>query len=151
MAQQAAITVFDGAGTPVSHTLQPIDNKVLKDGTRYVLWREYIASLPTEACIYAELRQRVLPSGVTETRFRVVTPVMESVSGQNAAGYTAAPKVAYFESDEYVKYSHPRSTGSVRQVNAQLLRNALSNVSTSVAAVAAGVIYDAVIPQVMPS
>lgn len=151
MAQQANITVFDGAATPVSHTLIAIDNKVLKDGTRYALWREYNASLPTEACVYLEQKQRTLPSGVVETRTRVYTPVMESVSGQNAAGYTAAPKVAYEESDEWVKYSHPRSTGTVRNINSQMLRNLMNNVSTSVTPIAAGVGYDAMITQVMPS
>lgn len=151
MATQASITVFDGATTPVSHTLAPIDNKVLKDGTRYALWREYIASVPTEACTYVEQRQRVLPNGITETRTRVVTPVMESISGVNASGYTAAPKLAYYESDEHVKFSHSRSTGAIRLVNLQLLRNLMSNVSVTTPAVTAGIVYDASVVQVMPS
>lgn len=151
MANQANIIVFDGATPPVSHTLIPIDNKVLKDGTRYVLWREYNASLPTEACTYVEQRQRTLPNGIVETRTRCVTPVMESISGQNAAGYTAAPKLAYYESDEHVKFSHSRSTGAIRLLNLQLLRNLLSNVSTTVTPVSTGIVFDAAVQQVMPS
>lgn len=151
MASQAPITVYDGAATPVLHTLIAIETKQLKDGTDYSLWREYNPNLPTEACVHAELRQRELPSGVLETRFRVVTPVMESVSGANAAGYTAAPKVAYTETDEWVKYSHPRSTGVVRNVNSQMLRNLMNNVSASAPAIMAGVAYEAIIQQVTPS
>lgn len=151
MASQANITVFDGAGTPVSHTFAPIDNKVLKDGTRYALWREYNAALPTEACQYIECYQKKLAGGVLETKWFVYTPVMESVGSQNAAGYTAPPKVAYYEKDGYVKQSHPRSTGAIRNTNTQMLRNLISNVAVTTPAVAAGVVYETVITQVMPS
>lgn len=151
MAQQAAITVFDGAATPVSHTLNPVDNRVLKDGTRYALWRENLATVPVAAQMYAELKQRQLPSGVVETRFCVCTPVMESVAGANAAGYTAAPKVAYIDRDEWVKFSHPRSTSTSRQINAQVLRNLMNNVSVTTPAVSAGVAKEAIIDQFMPT
>lgn len=151
MAQQANIVVFDGAATPVSHTLLPVDNKVLQDGTRVAIWRENLATLPTEAQVRAELKQRQLASGVTETRFRVVFPVMESIGGQNAAGYTAAPKVAYEDSDEYVKYAHKRSTPTSRKVSKQTLMNIMNNVATTVTPVSAGVISDAFADQFMPT
>lgn len=151
MSQQANIVVFDGAATPVSHTLIPTDNKVLKDGTRLAVWRENLQNLPTEAQVRAELRQRDLPSGVTETRFRVVFPVMESIGSQNAAGYTAAPKVAFEDADEWVKYAHKRSTPSSRAISAQALRNVMNNTSTSVAAVAAGPLKEAFVDQFMPT
>lgn len=151
MAQQADIVVYDGAATPVAHTLKPVDNKVLKDGTRLALWRENLAALPSEAQFRAELRQRELPSGVTETRFRVVNPVMESIGSQNAAGYTAAPKVAYEDADEWVKFAHRRSTPVSRGITSQALRNVMNNVATSVTPVAAGVLKDAFIDQFMPT
>lgn len=151
MAQQANITVFDGAATPVSHTLVAVDNKVLPDGTRFALWREMIATLPTSAQVSCEQRQRTLPSGVVETRTDVFVPVMESVSGQNASGYTAAPKVAYVDRHADVTYSHPRSTLASRNICMQMGRNLANNVSTSVAAVSAGPVYDAHCLQVMPS
>lgn len=151
MAQQASITVYDGAATPVAHVLNPVDNKVLKDGTRLALWRENLSSLPTEAQVRMEVRQRELPSGVTETRCRVVFPVMESIGGQNAAGYTAAPKVAYEDADEWVKYSHKRSTSVSRGISSQALRNVMNNVATSVAAVNAGVLKDAFVDLYMPT
>lgn len=151
MAQQAAITVFDGAATPVSHVLSPIDNKVLKDGTRYCLWREFSATLPVEACITLEEWQRTLPSGAVETRTRVSTPVMEAVGAQNAQGYTAAPKIAYVETDEHKKISARRSTGAIKNQNLQMLRNLLNNVSVTAPAVAAGVVYDSCVVQALPT
>lgn len=151
MAQQADITVFDGAATPVSHLLKPVDNKVLKDGTRLAIWRENLVGLPTEAQVRAELRQRELPSGVTESRFRVVFPVMESIGGQNSAGYTAAPKVAFEDTDEWVKYSHRRSTATSRGISSQALRNLMNNVSTTVAPVSAGVAKEAFVDLFMPT
>lgn len=151
MAQQANITVFDGAATPVLHTLIPADNKVLKDGTRFVSWRENIATLPTQAQVSVELRQRVYPTGVVETRAAVLVPVMESISGVNAQGYTASPKVAYVDKVEYVQYNHPRSTVSSRRLAAQILRNLISNVSTTVPAVSAGVVDESAVQQFLPT
>lgn len=151
MAQQADFTVFDGASTPVSHLLKTVDNMVLKDGTRLSVWRENVASLPAEAQVRVELRQRIHPSGVVETRLRVVTPVMEAVAGQNAAGYTAAPKVAYEDTDEWVKYAHKRSSATSRGINTQMLRNIMNNASTSVTPIAAGFAHDAVVNSFMPT
>lgn len=151
MAQQANITVFDGAATPVSHLLLPVDNKVLADGSRIAIWRENIVTLPSEAQVYCELRQRVLPSKVVETRFSVYFPVMESVAGVNAAGYTAAPKVAYVDRKDEVAYCHPRSTPTSRAIAYQSLRNVSGNVSTTVPAVAAGPLWDAFVNLFMPT
>lgn len=151
MAQQADITVFDGAATPVSHLLKVVDNKVLKDGTRLSVWRENITTLPKEAQVRCELRQRDLPSGVTEMRFRVITPTMESVSGVNAAGYTASPKVAFEDTDEWVKYFHPRSTATSRQINSQMLRNMMNNVSVTTPAISAGFLKEAFIDGFLPT
>lgn len=151
MAQQADLTVFDGAATPVSHLLKVVDNKVDSKGVRLSVWRENITTLPAEAQIRAELRSRTLPSGTVETRLRVVTPVMESVSGANAAGYTAAPKVAYEDSDEWVKYSSPRSTANSRQINSQILRNLMNNVVVTTPAVASGFAKEAFVDGFLPT
>ncbi len=150
MSQMANITVFDGAATPVSHTLNMISVSRLPDGTIFALWREGLASLPTEAQIRMEMRQRVLKSGTTETRTRVVVPVMESISGQNSAGYTAAPKVAYEDTQEWVSYSHPRSTITGRRLAKQILTNVSNNITTTVAAATSGPFDEAVSQQVMP-
>ncbi len=152
MAQQSQITVFDGAATPVSHLFYPVDNKTdPKTGARISTWRENNASVPNEAQASVILTQKVHPSKVVETRIRVNVPVMESVAGQNASGYTAAPKVAYVDSFEQVSYAHPRSTPSSRKVAAQMLRNLLNNVSTTVTPVSAGVVHDAAVDGFMPT
>lgn len=151
MSGQTSITVFDGAATPVSHTLNPVDNKVLADGTRYSLWREALSTVPVSAQVRVEAKQTLLKSGVIKTSFRVTVPVMESIAGQNAAGYTAAPKVAYEDVAEMTTYAHPRSTGLSRQICQQILRNLANNVSTSVAAVSAGVVKEGITDLVMPT
>lgn len=151
MSQQSNITVFDGAATPVSHVLLPVDNKTLADGTRIAIWRENLATVPAYAQVRFELRQKEHPSKVVETRARVFVPVMESVSGVNAQGYTASPKVAYEDSFEQVSYAHPRSSASGRRTAAQMLRNLVSNVATSVPAVSAGLIDEAAVQLFMPT
>lgn len=151
MAQQAAITVFDGATTPVSHTLQPVDNKVLKDGTRVAVWRENNLSLPVEAQVRVEMYQRDFPSKVVETRAVVVVPVMESISGQNASGYTAAPKVAYEDRAELRVLAHRRSTVASRRLCKQILLNLANNIATTVTPVSAGVVDECAVQLFMPT
>lgn len=151
MSQQANIVVYDGAATPVLHTLLPVDNKVTSNGDRVACWRENSPSLPDEAQCAVTIIQRKLKSGVRETITRVEVPVMESISGQNASGYTAAPKVAYTDTTEIIQKSHPRSTGASRQIGLQMARNILNNVSTSVPAVTAGVAKEALQDGFMPT
>ncbi len=150
MSQMANIVIYDGAATPVAHTLVGVYVKS-ENGILSGLWREQLASLPTEAQVRLEARQRTLKSGVVETRFRVVVPVMESISGQNSAGYTAAPKVAYEDAHEWVSYKHPRSTIAGSRLAKQLLTNLSNNVATTVAAATSGVFDEAVNQVVFPT
>lgn len=137
MSQIANITVFDGAATPVTHTLKAIE--VTKEkGKTIALWREENASLPVYAQIRATALIERLKSGVYHTEVRVVVPVMESVSGVNAQGYTAAPKVAYENTFVTVGYFHERSDIVGRRLARQIMVNLLGNVSTSVAAATSG-------------
>lgn len=152
MAQIANIAVYDGASTPVLHTLLPVSvSKTEQDDGIVARWREGIAALPIEAQVRAECRQKVLRSGVIETRYRVVVPVMESISGQNAAGYTAAPRVAFEDTEEWVSYAHPRSTVTSKRLAKQILTNISNNVSTSVAAATSGPFDEAVSQGLMPT
>lgn len=137
MSQIANITVFDGAGTPVTHSLVAIE--VTKEkGKTTALWREQNAALPVYAQIRATATFERLKSGVYKSEARVVVPVMESVSGQNAAGYTAAPKVAYENTYVTTGFFHERSDITGRRLARQIMVNLLGNVSTSVAAATAG-------------
>ncbi len=138
MSQQANITVFDGAATPVSHTLVGEDIKRLPDGSVQAIWKESLAGVPDYAQIRATQTKRKLPSGVYRVATRVEVPVMESVSGQNSSGYTAAAKVAYVDTTEIVGYYHERSVVTGRRLSRQLCINLAGNVSTSVTPVTTG-------------
>lgn len=149
MSAIANITVFDGAATPVSHTLVAQSVNTEK-GVTIAEWREQIATLPLEAQVSCTLTKKVLPSGVAQVTARVSVPVMESVSGNNAAGYTAAPKVAYVDSYTLTGYMHPRSTITSRRLARQIMANLLNNVSTTVAAATTGPLPEAFDAQSMP-
>jgi hypothetical protein len=153
MANIANIVVFDGAATPVSHTLVPVDvSKDPKTGAIVAVWREQVASLPTYAQITATLRlSKSKRSGVWNTDFRVEVPVMEAVSGSNAAGYTAAPRVAYIDTTGIYGHYHERGSITGRRLSRQLCVNIGNNVSTSVAAATSGVIPDLIDMLVAPT
>lgn len=138
MSAQSNIVAFDGATTPVTHTLVPIGASVdTRDGlTAY--WREGITTLPAYAQIRVKTTEKRQNSGVYRVATVVEVPVMESVSGQNAAGYTAAPKVAYTNSFMLVGYFHERSTIAERRLIRQLALNIGGSVATSVAPVTTG-------------
>lgn len=137
MSAIANITVYDGAATPVAHTLKAIavtreNGKVVAD------YREELASVPVYAQITARLTLELMKSGVYRVSSRAEVPVMETVSGQNAAGYTAAPKVAYTNTVDVVGFFHERSDAAGRRLARQLATNLLGNITTSVAPVTSG-------------
>jgi len=142
MSNIANITVFDGAATPVSHTLVPVSvERDSKSGQIVCVWREQLASLPTYAQVTATARlSKSRQSGVWNVDFRVEVPVMESISGQNASGYTAAPKVAYRDTSGIYGHYHERGSIAGRRLSRQLAINIAGNISTSVAAATSGVI-----------
>lgn len=153
MSNIANIVVYDGAATPVAHTLVPVE--VVKDsktGIITAMWREQIAALPTYAQISAIARLSKNPkSGVWNVDFRVQVPIMESVSGQNAAGYTAAPKVAYVDTSGFYGHYHERGTIAGRRLSRQIAVNIGNNVITSVAAASTGVLPELFDTLVMPT
>lgn len=137
MSAIANITVFDGASTPVSHTLVPI-SVTRNKGVVEALWREQLSSIPISAQVRASAKIEQLKSGVYKVECRVVVPVMESVGAQNAAGYTAPPKVAYENTLVTIGFFHDRSDIAGRRLAKQILCNMLNNVSTTVAAATSG-------------
>lgn len=151
MSAIANITAFDGAATPVSHTLVPVKVNVDEKGVFRALWRENNAALPIEASITYEQTLTRLKSGVVRVDSITQVPVMESVSGQNSAGYTAAPAVAFI--DKYVTsgYQHRRSTPTSRRLARQLHVNVLGSVSTTVTPVQTGPAPEMFDLQVMPT
>lgn len=138
MSAQASIIAFDGAATPVTHTFTAAGVSTnLVDGI-VAEWREILASVPTYAQAKIRTTQKQLKSGIWRLVLSVMVPVMESVSGQNAAGYTAAPKVAYTNTCSLVCFFHERATTAERRLARQLLVNISNNISTSVAAATTG-------------
>jgi len=138
MGQQANITVFDGAATPVSHTLVGEGIERLDDGTLKAVWKESLAGVPDYAQIRVTATKRKLPSGVFRVSFRVEVPVMEAILNQNASGYTAPPKVAYVDTTEMVGYYHERSVVTGRRLSRQIAVNLGGNISTTVTPVSTG-------------
>lgn len=137
MSSISNITVFDGAATPVSHTLTPVS--VTRTGSTVVaLWRENLSSVPVDAQITAQMKIERLKSGVYRVEQRVEVPVMETVSGQNSAGYTAAPKIAYINTIVLTGMFHGRSDVAGRRLARQLALNLGGSVATSVAAATTG-------------
>lgn len=144
------ITVFDGAATPVAHTLVPIS--VSRMGAEVSAeWREVLASVPAYAQVRCSLKLSPLKSGVHKAEFKVVVPVMEAILNQNAAGYTAAPKVAYENTISAIGFFHPRSTVTDRRLARQILVNLMGNISTTVTPVSAGFVPELVDQLVAPT
>lgn len=137
MSNIANITAFDGASTPVVHTFVAASvARVGKEST--ASYKEASGTVPDEAQGRVIIKQTKLGSGVNRTSVRVELPVMESVSGVNSAGYTAAPKVAYVDTVEVIGYYSPRSTVAGRRTARQLALNIAGNISTSVVAASTG-------------
>lgn len=133
------ITAFDGAATPVSHTFVPESVSRPTPTSVLATWRETgLTNVPVEAQPRLKMESWEEKTGTRVLRRTVEIPVMESVSGQNAAGYTAAPKVAYVVRDVRTLYAHKRSTTADRRLARQLGINIDSNVTTSVAAATSG-------------
>ncbi len=141
MSQIANVTVFDGAAVPVSHTLVAIDVTREKDKVT-ANWRENLPTLPVYAQVRMQMTMQKLKSGVYKTETRVVVPVMETVQNQNAAGYTAQPKVAYENTHVQTGFFHERSDSVGRRLAYQIGLNVGNNISTSVTPAAAGPFYD---------
>jgi hypothetical protein len=138
MGAQANITVFDGAASPVSHTLVGEGIERLPDGTLKATWKESLPGVPDYAQIRVIATKRKLPSGVFRVSYRVEVPVMEAILNQNSSGYTAPPKVAYTDTTEMTGYYAERSVVTGRRLSRQIAVNLGGNVSTTVAPASAG-------------
>jgi hypothetical protein len=141
MAAMANIVAYDGAATPVSHTFSPCGTEKEK-GEVVSRWREQLAGVPLYACPTVTARARKLPNGIWRVSTRVEVPVMESVSGQNAAGYTAAPAVAYVNTAELVGFFSERAAIADHRIVRMLAVNIANNITASVAAATAGMLPD---------
>lgn len=150
MSNIANIVAFDGAGTPVSHTLSP-DSVAKEKGVNMAVWKETNASLPSDAQIRATLKRVKLSTGVTKQELRVEVPVMESVGAANAQGYTAPPKVAYTDTFVITSLRSPRTTNASHKLARQLALNIAGSVTTSVTPVTTGPMPEAFDLEIFPT
>lgn len=151
MSAQANIVAFDGAATPVSHTLVPVSSAVDLDGALAAVWGERLTTLPIEAQVRVVEKRRKLKSGVEQVSLTVTVPVMESISGQNSAGYTAAPKVAFEDTVVITGYFSARSAIANRRLARQLATNIFGGIATSVAPVTSGAAAELFDQSIIPS
>lgn len=141
MAAISNLTIYDGATTPVAHVF--VAEGISREGGSVVCkWREVLSAVPDYAQCRMEARLTVLKSGTRKIEWKVVVPVMEAVLNQNAAGYTAAPKVAYEDTEMWTTYAHQRSTVAGRRLARMILVNVSNNVGTSVPAATGGTFAD---------
>lgn len=151
MAQQANITVFDGAATPVSHTFTGEEVARDADGTVVAKWKETSLTLPDYACNRITISKRKLKNGIKRLEVAVEVPVMETVNAQNSSGYTAPPKVAHVVKESLVAFVHDRSTENDRRLARMILVNVCNNITTSVAGATSGPVSDAVDKLILPT
>lgn len=138
MSSISNIVAFDGAAAPVSHTLVPVS--VSREGKDKVLaeWRESLAGVPVYAQVRCSMKLERLKTGVYRLETRVEVPVQEVVTGANATGYSAAPKIAYTNTHMSVGMFHERSDIAGRRLTRQLALNIGGSISTSVTPVQTG-------------
>jgi len=137
MSAIANLIAFDGAATPVTHTLTPI-SVTREKGVVLAEWRELVSTVPAYAQIRQSMKMEKSKNGVYRLESRTVVPVMESVSGQNASGYTAAPKVAFEDTVAMTQFAHERSTVASRRLVRQLSLNINGGITTTVTPVTTG-------------
>lgn len=141
MSQQNNIVVYDGNTTPAIHTVVPESIEKI-EGLLTAMWKESLTGVPDYAQIRVMTTKRKLKSGVWRVEARVMVPVMEAVSGVNAQGYTAPPKIAHIPACGAVGFFDPRSTVTERRLVRQMVTNLLGGISTSVVPVTTGPIAE---------
>lgn len=148
MSAIANLVVYDNAAT--AHTFVPIS--VTREKSKVVaLYRENVAGVPVEAQSYIQASNEQLPSGVHKVEVQVVRPVMEAISGQNAAGYTAAPKVAHAPRVVITGYFSGRSSSNDRQFVRQIAANVLNGQTAVFTTLATGPVPELIDSLVNPT
>lgn len=122
MAQVAPIVVADGAATPVNHTFSPVAT------SPDTFYREGISSLPLVGQGTLTIVNRSQANAkLQRVRVKLELPALETIAGNNAAGYTAAPAVAYTNT-VMVEFLLPaRGTVQQRKDLRVMLSNALKD------------------------
>jgi hypothetical protein len=110
MSAIANIAIQDGQGTPVTHTFFPIQS----GASSY--WRENAVGLPLigQSTVTMTVKEDK-KSGLNRVVGVMQLPALETATGANAAGYTAAPKVGYINSFKFEYILPARGTAAQRK------------------------------------
>ena len=142
MAAHATITVYDGQPTPVAHAFAPESNDRDK-GTYTAVWRESgLTALPIMAQPTLTATESVLRSGIKPATIKLRVPRMEVATGSNNDGYTAAPKIAFYDEIMVTYNRHPRATLQNSRDVHQMMANLLSGLSIAVTPVTGTAVAD---------
>lgn len=121
MSAIAAITVADGKATPENHVYDPIESG------KASLYRTANASLPLTGQEVLQCAIRELNANVSVVTLILTLPALETATGANSSGYTAAPKVAYSNKAKVEFFLPVRGTPAQRTDLRVLLKNLLAN------------------------
>jgi len=136
MSAITSMTLNDGQATPVAHTFVPLQHA--KD--EYV-WRESGVSSVLASTVVSLVFLRVKGNASLEKiRLKVIVPALETATGNNADGYTAAPKLAYSLNSIQDFIMPSRATQQQRKDIVAYARNLAANVQVTDA------LYDGVRP-----
>lgn len=123
MSAIAAIAILDGQATPITHTFQPIGTSPSPS------WRESQAGLALIGQPWITVSVKLdSGSGLNKVRVVLCLPALETATGANSSGYTAAPKSAYENKciEDFILPS--RGTAAQRKDLRVLKMNLLANV-----------------------
>lgn len=123
MSAIANIAIQDGQATPVTHTFYPVQT------APDAILRENQASLPVigQGAVKTQIKIASSADGLNKVTVTMDLPALETATGNNASGYTAAPKVAYSNRVVSVFYLPNRGTLAQRKDLRVLLRNLLAD------------------------
>lgn len=150
MSSIADLVAYDGASTPVSHTLKGV-RVYQENGVTKAEWREGLAGVPLIAQVRCSMTLQRLKNGIYRCEVRSEVPVMETVSNQNAAGYTAAPKVAYINTLVTTSFFHERADQTGRRLARQLHVNIANGVVGTVTPTTSGPAPELIDQLLMPT
>ena len=119
MAQIADIVISDGAATPVAHIFTPVAT------SPKAIYREGISNLPLVGQGQAMIGGGVPGAALQRVKLTLALPALETATGANADGYTAAPKVAYTNTVQVEFLLPSRGTAQQRQDLRVMLSNML--------------------------
>ena len=119
MAQIANIVIQDGAAAPADHTFVPVAT------SPKAIYREAITNLPLVGQGQAMIGTGVPGAALQRIKVTLALPALETATGANADGYTAAPKIAYTNTVQVEFLLPSRGTAQQRKDLRVMLSNLL--------------------------